>query len=274
MSKNEWLSQKPEFDYAPGMAPFPRYRLVLVTENSGLEKVHIRQSPTVRALLLSAHERNPHIQWFLEYAQTVSHRYPESDEDRILAVTLSNLFAEITSLISDTYARDALLVSAVMSLHHGTMTQEDLLMAFDTTGHENDSYQPWNTEAENEFQSVPQVLHTEDEKHLISIFLKTAIDDTHPTPEIIEQREIAIKLRYLYQQLIENLVPHYARIFCLVSAALLVKAGEIFPKSFEKIDESYTSATQRSRGARMHQNDEQDTQEIEDDDDLSPYGTI
>lgn len=259
-------------DYKEGLVPCPRYELVLVEESSGLEKVHIRLKSEVKEILQRVSERYPHITWTAATINSPSHRYPYTIEERHRAYELGSSYIALAGRIADPQgvAQDILKISMAIALTGGLVTDEQFIEAFNQTP---DLGVPLADQTKLAYYTEKSRSYSD----MLDRVLKTKIGESHPYPHTTEQQKRAATLRKLYQQIMFELVYHDARNFALGSAARLLQLGYITNSGLEEIHDSYMSALERDRGARMYEEPSSQSLndiDIESDDNICSWGTI
>jgi hypothetical protein len=270
--------------------------IVEVVESTGLKYHHRATSSKVLKIIEECslrYPKNGHLRNFTDWKQErrplppgiPSHRYPITDNARSQAFEVGEHFKHIMLLSYDPKGliRDSLLVACSICLSWGGLIEEQFLEIFDR---ESSDSTLLSKKLHAYSLGKPKTAYYSKEifekvSFSLNFFLNLSLsfNDTHPVPETIEQKEIAVILRKHYENIMWQRIPHDIRNYTLTAAARSLQLGLIFTKSFERINEAYGSSLGRDRGARMYSENKSLYNSPPDDDDedqenLSPYGTI
>ncbi len=278
------MLQSHEYDLPGGgedMVP-ERHDLILVTEESGVERWHVRASGSVGEIMKRLQSF-----WQAKYVLDLStHRYPTTESQRRSAFELGRLFGEIVgcSQVPDSDICDLLLVAAGISLVGGHITDDQIIGIFGPTNRLDgaevlSSWKDINLPPLGDIRlaSYSQVARRSAEAIFKFVGVNNPeLGELHPIPETMEQRENAFKLRSLYEQMMFGIIFHESRNFVLAAAARSMQLGLIYTKGYEKIRTSYSAALDVSRGARFHEEAtaQSEVDNEEDEEDLKPWGNI
>lgn len=274
MSKERRKFFPEEPGYEEGMVPFPRAKLVLKTESTGIESVHIRFGEEAKQIFVAAASRHPQIGWFKEILQSPSHRYPENEQERKDAFELGNSYIGVSSRLSDLewIAQDALLLSAGISLLGGNIIDEHIVGAFGAF-----KAQRTVTFSNHHFLAASTKEVMSAANSLLKIFNGSGIPEKHHIPETTTEKNNALALRMMFEDLMKSTPSHDARNFILASAARVLELGGFTNPEFLKIHKMYKDVLNGQRNGRMYSESDRSRPENYDDenpDNLSPWGTI